>query len=162
MAAEPTQPIGIFYSYAHEDERLRKQLENHLSPLKQEGLITGWYDRDVRAGTKWASEIEAHLNSARVILLLVSPAFMASDYCTSIEMKRALERDEAGEAHVIPIILRHVDWEKAPFGKLQALPKDAKPVTDWPNRDRAFVDIAKGIRKAIQGLATNTPLASMP
>ena len=149
MIAEPTQPVEIFYSYAHEDERLRKQLENHLSSLKQEGLITGWYDRDIRAGTKWASEIEAHLNSARIILLLVSPAFMASEYCTSIEMKRALEREEAGKAHVIPIILRHVDWQRSPIGKLQALPKDAKPVTDWPNRDRAFVDIVKGIRKTI-------------
>ena len=160
MAAESTQPIEIFYSYAHEDGRLRKQLENHLSSLKQEGLITGWYDRDIRAGAKWANEIEAHLNSARIILLLVSPDFMASDYCISVEMKRALERDEAGEAHVIPIILRHVDWQRAAIGKLQALPRDAKPVTDWPNRDRAFVDIVNGIRKAIQELTPSSPVAS--
>jgi tetratricopeptide (TPR) repeat protein len=67
-------------------------------------------------------------------------------------MKRALERHDAGEARVIPVILRAVDWKGAPFGKLQCLPTDAKPVTSWPNRDEAFRNVAQGIRKAVEEL----------
>lgn len=151
--------IEIFYSYAHKDERLKEKLEIHLSLLKQEGLIKGWYDREIRAGAEWANEIDAHLNSAHIILLLISPDFMASDYCYSLEMKRALERHTHQETRVIPVILRPTDWERASFGKLQALPTDGKPVTRWSNRDEAFLHVAQEIRKVVDEL--NTKLASI-
>ncbi len=101
------------------------------------------------AGTEWEYEIDKHLNTASIILLLISSDFIASSYCYGREMKRALERHELGEARVIPIILRPVIWRYAPFGRLQALPKDAKPVTTWPNREVAYLDIALGIQKAL-------------
>jgi adenylate cyclase len=147
-------PIEIFFSYSHKDKRLRDELETQLSLLKRQGAITAWYDRKIGAGKEWANEIDTHLNSAQIILLLVSPDYLASDYCYDIEMKLALERHEAKEAYVIPVILRSVDWKEAPFGSLRALPTDAKPVTEWSNRDRAFEDIAKGIRNIIEGLFT--------
>ncbi len=150
--AEPAQAFEIFYSYAHKDEKLRDELDKHLYNLQRQGLITEWYDRDISAGTEWERDIDTHLDSAHVILLLISPDFMSSEYCYSIEMKRALERHKAGEARVIPIILRPVDWQGAPFSKLQALPKNAKAVTRWRNQDEAFVDIATGIRKSLKKL----------
>jgi len=152
----------IFFSYAHDDERLKNQLEKQLSLLKWQGLIAGWHDREIGAGTEWADEIDMHLNTASIILLLVSPDFMASHYCYGIEMKRAMERYEAGEACVIPIILRPVYWKKALFGKLQALPKDAKPVTLWQNRDKAFFDVAEGIRKEVEKLIEKSVSSSLP
>src|SRR5712691_978913 len=124
----------IFFSYAHRDRALVDKLLRHLLPLRQQGLIE-WHDRDISAGTQWEREIDKHLNNAQIILLLVSPDFLNSDYCYGIEMQRAMERHERGEARVIPIILRPVYWERTPFGKLQVLPKDAKPVTLWANRD---------------------------
>src|SRR5437763_12604544 len=90
----------LFYSYAHEDERMRKKLEKHLISLQRQGFITGWHDRLINAGTQWEHEIDAHLNEAHIILLLISGSFLASTYCYSIEMKRALERHEAREARV--------------------------------------------------------------
>lgn len=146
------KPLEIFFSYSHKDQRLRNQLEIQLSLLKREGLITSWYDHKITAGYEWASKIDEHLNSAQIILLLISPDFMASDYCYDKEMQRALERHEAREARVIPIILRPVDWKKAPFGKLKALPIDGKPVTKWTDSDSAFYDIALGIRKVVEEL----------
>lgn len=143
-------PIKLFYSYAHEDEALRERLEVHLKLLKRQGILQDWHDRAIGAGSEWAEQISTHLESADLILLLISPDFIASDYCWDIELKRAMERHEAGEARVIPIILRETDWTGAPFGKLQALPKDAKPVKSWPDQDAAFVDIARGIRKAVE------------
>lgn len=151
MCSESQQNgIEVFYAYSHQDEELRGQLENHLAILKRQGLITGWHDRKIGAGKEWKGEIDAHLKTARIILLLISSDFIASDYCYDIEMKRAMERHETGESRVIPVILRSVDWNEAPFDKLQALPKDAKPVTQWNDQDEAFTDIARGIRKAVE------------
>jgi TIR domain len=147
----PQSPVELFYSYAHEDEALRQELQKHLALLKREGRISEWHDRDITAGAEWRGQINTHLNSATLILLLVSADFIASEYCYDMEMRRALERHAAGEVRVIPIILRPVDnWQNAPFGRLQVLPTDAKPVTEWENLDRAFADVANGIRRALQ------------
>ena len=151
MASTPA-PIELFISYSHKDEPLREQLGTHLSLLKRQGVIDEWHDRRIGAGQEWAGAIDEHLNHAAVILLLVSADFLASDYCYDLEMTRALERHDADDARVIPVILRPVDWRGAPFAKLQALPKDGKPVTSWPDRDEAFTDIARGIRKAVEDL----------
>jgi hypothetical protein len=147
--------IEIFISYSHRDEKLRHELETHLSLLRRQGVINAWHDRMVPAGTEWADQIDEHLESAAIILLLISPDFMASDYCYETEMTRAIERHEARQACVIPVILRASDWKSAPFGKLQALPKDGKPIMSWPDRDEAFLDVAQGIRTAISGLPPN-------
>jgi hypothetical protein len=153
---EPTRVIEVFFSYAHEDERLRNELAKQLSLLQSEGLINEWHDRQINPGKEWASEIDSHLNTAHIILLLVSPDFMASSYGYGVEMKRAMERYALGEARVIPIILRPVDWQNAPFSKLQALPKDGKPVKNWANTDKALLDVAKGIRKVVEELKANS------
>jgi len=100
--------IELFYSYSHKDEALKDQLVSHLSNLRRQGIIREWHDRKIGLGTEWAKEIDEHLNSADVILLLVSADFIASEYCHEIEMKRAMERHESGEARVIPVILRSV------------------------------------------------------
>jgi tetratricopeptide (TPR) repeat protein len=148
--------VEIFCCYARKDHSLLNELKIHLIPLKRQGLITLWADTDIDAGIEWEKEIEKHLDTAQIILLLISPEFIASDYCYRIEMKRALERHEAGEARVIPIILRHTTWQLAPFGKLQPLPTGAKPVisSSWRNKNVAFHDVAEGIRKTVESLIT--------
>lgn len=115
------EPVELFYSYSHKDEGLRDKLAIHLTMLQRQGVIKAWHDRNISAGSEWAEEIDQHLNSAQIILLLVSANFLASDYCYGLEMKRAIERHEAGDACVIPVILKPVDWTDAPFGKLQAV-----------------------------------------
>ncbi len=142
--------MNVFFSYAREDEDLLKQLETHLAILKRGDQIHTWHEREIIPGDERKGTIDRRLEAANVILLLVSPAFIASDYCWDVELERAMKHHEAGTARVIPIILRPCDWQDAPFGKLQALPRDARPVTDWPNRDQAYLDIAKGLRAAIE------------
>jgi serine/threonine protein kinase len=142
--------IEVFCCYAREDQQLLLSLRKQLTPLQREGLITLWADVDINAGMEWEKEIENHLNTAHIILLLISPDFMASDYCYSVEMQRAMQRHEYGEAHVIPIILRRTAWQNTPLGKLQALPTDANPITKWQDQDDAFYDIGEGIREAVK------------
>lgn len=146
---EPNHPIEIFYVYSHKDEKLRNQLKVHLSALRHKALIIHWCDRELRAGEDWKQEIANHLNTAQIILLLVSPDFLNSGFCDSIEMQKALERQKCGDALVIPIILRPVLWQNTPIGGLKALPKDAKPITKWRNRDEAFYDVAEHLQNII-------------
>jgi hypothetical protein len=148
----PQQAIEVFFSYAHKDEGLRNELANHLILLERQGIIASWHDRQIPAGNEWAGDIDAHLQTAHIILLLVSSDFLASNYCYDIEVRQAMARHEAGEARVIPIILRAVEWHHAPFGKLQALPKDCRPVTSWSNQDEAFMDVARGIRAVAEAM----------
>ncbi|MDQ2904423.1 MAG: tetratricopeptide repeat protein [Ktedonobacteraceae bacterium] len=145
--------IRIFYSYAFPDEPLRKDLEKHLTILKRQGLITTWHSQEVTAGTERLHIINRYLDLANIILLLVSPDFMASDFCYNVEMQQAMKRHTMGEARVIPIILRSIDWKDAPFGKLQVLPFDGKPIASWSSkhrRDKAFLEVALSLRSVIR------------
>lgn len=150
--------VRLFYSYSHRDERLRDELDTHLKLLQREGLIEVWHDRQIAPGQAWDEEINANLESADIILLLISANFIASDYCYGVEMQRAIERDASGEARVVPVILRDVDWQGAPFGKLQALPKNGKPIMTWSSRDSAWKDVSLGIRRVVQALTVKETL----
>lgn len=151
-----TQGIRLFFSYSHQDEALRDELAKHLSLLERDGVLRSWHDRQIVPGSDWAGHIDQHLEQAQIILLLISADFLASDYCYDRELNRAMERHGAGEAVVVPVMLRSVDWQGARFMTLQALPKNAKPVTTWPNQDEAFTDIAKGIRRVAEGIQNRT------
>jgi hypothetical protein len=152
------KPLNLFYSYAHKDETLRNILAKYLWSLRQEGVIKEWHDRDIRAGEKWDDKIDEHLESADIILLLISVDFMNSGYIWGKELTRALERHNTGEASVIPIIVRPVDWTFAPFASLQALPKDGKAVVLWRNKEVAWVDVAKGIKEVAAALVAGLPI----
>ena len=124
----------------------------HLALLKHENRISEWYDRKIRPGDEWDRSIKDELERARIILLLVSANFIASDYCWGTEVRRALERHAHSEAIVVPVIVSPVDWHPAPFGMLQALPANGKPITTWGNRDQAWAEVATGIRSLIDHL----------
>ena len=148
-------PIRLYYVFSRQDEALRDQLENHLSILRRSDYIAEWHDRRITPGTEWKTQIDRHLEQADVILLLVSPDFLASDYCYEVEMARALERHDSGDAVVVPIILRPVDWKSAPFAKLQALPRDGRPITSFRNIDEAFTSTFHDLRRIIRHRAEN-------
>jgi ATP-dependent Clp protease ATP-binding subunit ClpC len=154
------KPLRIFYSYSHRDRRLREQLQTHLHILKRQGYIEEWHDREIRAGQEWKEAIDDNLKSADIILLLISANFLASDYCYDEEMHQALERHKAKQARVIPIILQPVELQHSPFGHLQALPTNAKPVTQWSKRENAWSDVARGIREAVEQFLTERQSSS--
>lgn len=140
---------SLFFSYSHKDETLRNELEVHLAMLKREGAIEAWHDRKIVAGDDFGKSISAEMEKADVILLLVSPDFLASQYCYEVEFQRAMERHSTGSARAIAVILRPCEWQQAPLAKFLVTPTDGKPVTKWPDRDDAFLDITKQIRRAL-------------
>ena len=143
-------PARLFYSYAHKDEKYRDELDKHLTGLQRQGVIQDWHDRKIIPGEPWEEAIGEQLQKADIILLLVSPDFIASDYCWGVEVAGAMARHQAGEARVVPIIVRPADWNGAVFGGLQALPKNAKPVSMWTSRDEAWLDVVQGIRRMLE------------
>jgi hypothetical protein len=149
QCGQKMQPVEIFFSYAHKDKDLQKQLATHLITLGRAGVALSWSDRDILPGDQWIEDIDTHLQSADIILLLISPDFIASDYCYDIEMTKAMERHQRHQACVIPVIIRQADWQQAPFGILNALPYGAKPITSWPNRDQAWLDVVQGVKRVI-------------
>ncbi|MDY7232810.1 toll/interleukin-1 receptor domain-containing protein [Hyalangium rubrum] len=152
----------LFFSYSHADEALRNKLEAHLSMLRRQGLIESWHDRRITVGSELDASISRQLEVADVILLLVSSDFLASEYCYSKEMMRALERHDSSEARVIPVILRPCDWHSAPFGKLLAAPRDGKAITMWPNEDEALTDVAVKVREAVKELGARQVPGGVP
>src|SRR5208337_4444551 len=138
------KPRRLFYSYSHKDVSLRDELDAHLAVLKRDGFITTWDDREIRPGDEWDHTINAALNVAEVILILVSPHFIASRYCRDIEVRRAMERHRRREAVVVPIILKPVVFSMEDFASLQALPKNLRPLVEWP--ESGFASVAEDLR----------------
>ena len=151
--------INLFFSYSHKDKNMRDELEIHLAALKRQGVIARWHDRRINAGQWVDHEISEHLESADIILLLVSPYFIASDYCYDVEMKRAIERHKQGDAHVIPVIIHPCDWQGLLFGKLMATPTDGKPISKFPNIHDGFLEVTKAVRKVTEEMQKEAPPA---
>ena len=160
-------PVTLFYSYAHEDEGLRDELQGHLKILERRGLLAPWHDRRIVPGQDWSQQIDTNLRVAELVLLLVSKDFIESDYIMGTELGAAMQRHAAQQTVVVPIVVRSVDLDPEdaadlPFLRLQGLPTNLRPVTSWPNRDEAWTDVAKGLRATVKGIRERRPPPPMP
>ncbi|KYC40226.1 hypothetical protein WA1_27200 [Scytonema hofmannii PCC 7110] len=149
----PNKSIEIYFSYSPVDEKLRDELAKHLTSLKREGVIRDWYESKISAGKERAKEIEKYLNSANIILLLISSDFLDSEELWEIEVTQAMEKHNKQEARVIPVLLRSCVWDSTPFGKLEPLPHNKIPITSWLNKDEAFTDVVQGIQQAVKEIS---------
>lgn len=145
----PRQTINIFIIYASADKQHKERLVTQLSPYVRSKLMMLWDIDRVRAGEDVSQELRRFMAFSRIILLLVSPTFTASEHCI-IEMEDALRQQAAGKAVVIPIYIRPIDWPDAPFKAFVPLPRNRKPVISWSSADEAWHDVAKDIRKACE------------
>ena len=136
-------------SYSHSDDEALNRLHTHLAVLHREGHIQHWFDRDILAGDEIDAEIDEKLESCGLFLLLVSPDFLASDYCVNREMERILERHRTGDARVVPIIVEPCDWKATLLIKLKVLPRDGKPVSNWQNPNSAYLNVVEELRRVL-------------
>lgn len=136
----------LFFSYSHRDEDLRDELQIHLTALQRQGVLDTWHDRRIEAGDDFAKTISEHLDSADIILLLISPYFISSNYCFEIEMQHAIAKHEQKQAVVIPVIAHPCDWHNLPFGHLLATPKDGKPISKFPNIHDGFLEVTLAVK----------------
>lgn len=147
-------PIKVFTAYSHKDEGLRDKFEAHLAVMKRNGHIVIFHDRRIIPGQDWQQTIASQLFDSDVLIALISPDFLDSDYCSGVELQAALARQETGDMTVVPVILRPCDWQaQDPLSKLQALPTDAMPISKWQDADEAFFDVTAGLRRVVENLA---------
>jgi hypothetical protein len=151
-ASSARKPIALFVSYSHKDEKWRAELDMDLEKMQEDGLIEAWYDGKILAGDEFDAEIRQNLEQAHIILLLVSRQFLGSKYIRNVEVPAALQRHQAGQAQVIPIILRPAAWKEF-FGEMKVLPKDGKPIIKWKVRDDAFLEVYESVREIVAELA---------
>lgn len=156
MATVLKDKISIFISYAHADEDLKKELDKHLVGLKRSGKIETWNDRQLIAGQEWDEVIKTELERSDIILLLISIDFIASQYIWDKELATAMKRHEEGTARVVPIILKSCLWQEMPFAKLQALPRNAKPVTSYAIDDDAYTEISVSLNQLVNSMIKKT------
>lgn len=149
--------LNVFISYSHKDERYREQLEVHLKLLERQRIITTWSARQILPGDLYADAVHSSLESADIILPLISSNFISSNYCYDIEMQKALEKHRDNESWFIPIILRDCDWKHSPFAKFEVLPKGGKPINRWTTTDAAWSDIIAGLRRVAEHLQRGRP-----
>tara|TARA_R110000751_G_scaffold272764_1_gene373003 strand:+ start:28596 stop:29540 length:945 start_codon:yes stop_codon:yes gene_type:complete len=159
--------MRTFISYSHHDARVLERLHVHLANLQREGWIETWYDREILAGGVLDDEISQELEAADLFLLLVSPDFIASNYCVEREMQYALERQDAGEARVVLIIVEPCDWAAMPqLRRLKAVPTDGNPISEWTNANNAYLNVVQEIRRivdageAVESAPANNELVS--
>ncbi len=153
----------VFCSYTHHDEDLKTALESHLAPLVQSGDISVfWSDRKITAGTDIDLKVREELESSQIILLLLSPEFIESNYCYHVEAQLAMDRHERGEARVVSILLRPVFWQKTRMRTYLALPKDGRPITSWPNRDEGFLNVVSEIQRVIEEITAYPSISPRP
>ena len=148
--------MKVFISYSHKDKVHLERLHTHLAVLHRDGQIEEWFDREILAGAEIDTEIAERLETSKLFLLLVSPDFLASDYCVEMEMKRILERHDLGEARVIPIIVEPCDWMATPLRNLKVLPNDGKPVSDWTNENNAYLNVVEELRRVLEAENTSS------
>lgn len=152
--------MRAFISYSHRDTATLDRLHVHLAMLRRQGLIEEWFDREILGGSFIDGDVDRELEECGLFLLLVSPDFLHSDYCYEREMKRALERHEAGEARVVPIIIEPCEWTKSPLGKLKAVPRDGLPVSEWTNANNAYLNIVQELRRILEANQSRPRAAS--
>lgn len=157
----PPDVVRVFICYAREDAKHRDALVKHLRALEDAKVIDLFHDREISAGRKWSDRLERELDESHLVLALVSPDFMASEYCRGVEIKRAIERQRRALTRIVPVVVRPVDWSSAAFADNQAIPTDARPITKWDDADEAWLDCVKHIQTVcleIRG-ARATPFA---
>lgn len=141
--------MKAFISYCHADEVMLQRLHVHLANLKREGLIAEWTDEEIPAGGNLDTHISESLNTSQLFICLVSPDYIASNYCYEKEFGTAHKMEIEGKITIVPIIVEPCDWKSTPFGKIKALPKDGKPVAEWTSPNSAFTDVAQELRKLL-------------
>lgn len=150
LQLQKKEPLRIFISYSHCDERHREALCKHLKLFEvNEKIAPVWHDRSINPGEEWEGEIDSALNEAEIILLLVSIDFVNSKYCWDIELERALQRHSAGNAVVVPILVRPVHGiEQTPFQHLNYIPRD-KPISQYRPNEKGWIVVVSELEKVI-------------
>jgi hypothetical protein len=142
--APEQEPLRLFISYSRKDEQYRTELGERLQNFERIGVVQSWHDGRITPGAEWARQIDTNLQSADVVLLLISPDYLASEYC-ALEYQLALKQASSRQMTVVPIIIAECDWQASAFARLQVIPRNGKPVSTWADRNTGWSQVVDGL-----------------
>ncbi|WP_338849223.1 AAA family ATPase [Massilia sp. W12] len=148
----------VFISYSKANARQRDSLVNQLNILANEGLMAAhWHDRMIIPGEDWHARIQAELQEADLIVLLLSNAALATEYIVKHEIPLALSRHDAKLAHFVPVIVEDCRWTEHKSGAgsqlkdLNALPEKGKAINTWrPNQNAGWKSVGDGLARVLK------------
>ncbi len=146
-------PIELFYSYSHEDEEFKTDMETTLATLKRDGLLNDWHDRKILPGQHINEEIKKHMDKSDILVFLFSREFFASEACVEEWDYAKLLATEGKLIVRIPIIARICPWKDfLGDDDVLALPQDACPITSYSDPDEAWDEVYRGIKAVVENL----------
>lgn len=149
--------ISTYIAYANEDEDLKERLECAINLLVRRNIITLSSHRSVTPGKNWETHIAQAIESAKLILVLCSPDFFNNEWCYEYEIKRAIQQHKSQQSVVIPIVARPCNLDSLDdLIKNQWLPRNGTPVTRWQDQDEAWLDVCRGVNRAVQTILGQT------
>lgn len=145
-------PVRIFVSYSHKDEAHRVAFHEAVDVLHRRNLVSEWFDGKIVPGKAFEPELFHQLSRAEIAVLLLSPSYVASEFCWGRELKAALEQREHRDMRVVGVLVRPVHLEGTEICRHKLLPKDKRAVTTWTLEDEAWEDVCKGLEQVITDL----------
>ncbi len=145
-------PVTAFISYSHADTKHLERLHKHMAQLHRDGVFETWTDHAIVPGSNLDGEVFTALHASQVFIALVSPDYLASNYCYEKEFEEAQKLEAEGRLHIVPVIAEPCDWLSSPLKSRMALPKDGKPIPEWTNENVAYLNVIQGLR----AVATST------
>ncbi len=158
---ETAEPLRLFLSYSHKDQKYVEKLRQALKPSERNGVIQSWYDGEITAGEEWKPLIEQRLREADIVVCQLSMDFLNSDFCVLNELETAIQRKEAGEAGLVAYVLHDCGWKDTKLAKFQILPRGTKSIDEWQNKPKYWMEIAEGIKEAVNKLRKERPARSL-
>lgn len=149
------EAVTLFFSYQDnpKDQKWVERLQKQLIVWQRNGIINAWHMGELEVGEAWEELSRQRLDSAQIILLLVSQDYTSDDNLYNLHVGRAMARRAAGEATVIPILVRPTaGWQMTPFGILKAAPSNGKPLSQWADEDLASMTVAQEIARVVEGI----------
>ena len=152
MSSKSGFTIRLFYSYSHIDSRHREKMEESLTLLgEQDGILKDWSDRQILSGQHISERIQEKMKDTDIFVFLLSPSFIASKECRKEWLQARQIANQRPSVVLVPIILSDCSWKDMDgMSQLKALPKDGKPISNFPNKDTAWQQVYEGLRDLIE------------
>ena len=156
--SQPSIPAGeavartkVFISYAHKDDRWRERVVEQRGVLAKQGLLDVWDDRKIGAGDAWFDQIQEHMRSAKVAILLISPSFLTSDFILTHEVPKLFDRHAESGMHIYPLLIRPCPWQEVAWlARMQIRPPEAKALSSY--RGAMIEEVLASVAREVAGI----------
>ena len=146
------QMINVFFSYSFEDKLSIEKLRKHFLILERSALIKTFSFFEVEPGKDFKFELRNVMNDSDLILLFLSPDYLASNECYENQVLVAIRKNNDGDSLTIPILLKPCLWEETPLRTLRPLPKNEKPISMWIDESEVHYQVVKEIMQITKKL----------